>query len=65
MIGSVLILHLAQSHVVDKDILQKSLGSQAWDELIKQGSHDEYGELKDQDVRDLVKILKLVELTAE
>ena len=55
-------LHLAQSHVVDKGILQKSLGSEAWGELIKQGSHGENGELNEEDVNCFVKILKLVEL---
>ena len=49
-------MHLAQSHVVGKDTLQKSLGSKAWNELIKCCSNNE------EHVKHLVKILKLMKL---
>ena len=52
-------LHLAQSGVLKKGILQKSLGSDSWNKVIRQG---ENGELKKEDVKCLVKILKRVEL---
>ena len=50
-------LHLAQSGVLKKGILQKSLGSDSWNKVIRQG---ENGELKKEDVKCLVKILNRV-----
>ena len=54
-------LHLLQSHVIDKKILQKSLSSEAWNKLIRRSSYSGEGLLQAEDVKDLVKILKLME----
>ena len=55
-------LRLAQS-VVNQDILRESLGSKAWRELIKRG-YGENGELEEEDVKNLVKILKILKSQA-
>ena len=57
------VLHMAEFDLVGKDTLQKSLGSEAWNKLIRRrGSDGENGELQEEDVNSLVKILKLMEL---
>ena len=54
---------LAESHLVDKDTLRKSLGSKAWNQLIRRSSHGANGELEDEeDVKVLMKILKMIEV---
>ena len=52
-------LHLVQSNVMDKAILQKSFTLKAWGELIRRSSLQEFGrfEEKGEDVKILVKIL--------
>ena len=55
-------LRLIQSHVMDKETLQKSLSPKAWNKLIRRSSRDENRLLQKEDVKDLVKILKLMEL---
>ena len=55
-------LCLIQSHVMDKETLQKSLSPKAWNKLIRRSSRDENRLLQKEDVKDLVKILKLMEL---
>ena len=54
-------LSLLQSKVIDKKILQKSLSCEAWKKLIRRSSYDGEGLLQAEDVKDLVKILKLLE----
>ena len=54
-------LHLLQSNAVDKKIIQKSLSCGAWTKLIRRSSHSGEGLLQAEDVKDLVKILKLME----
>ena len=60
-------LGLVQSEVLDKKILQKSLSLSAWNQLIRRSSS--YGEgphrkalLEKEDVKDAVKIFKLINL---
>ena len=55
-------LRLIQSDVMDKETLQKSLSPKAWNKLIRRSSRDENRLLQKEDVKDLVKILKLMEL---
>ena len=55
-------LHLLQSQVIDKKIQQKSLSSEAWKKLIRRSSYSEEGLLQAEDVKDLVKILKLMKV---
>ena len=55
-------LHLLQSHVMDKKSLQDSFSTKAWTQLIKGSQRDEDGLIEKQDVKDLVKILKLLQL---
>ena len=55
-------LHLLQSGVVDKDILQKSFSVKAWSKLIKPSSNGGEELLQEEDVRVLVKILQFLEL---
>ena len=60
-------LGLVQSEVLDKKILQKSLSLSAWNQIIRRsssyggGPHRE-GLLEKEDVKDAVKILKLMKL---
>ena len=53
-------LRLLQSKVIDKKILQKSFSCEAWKKLIRQSSYGGERLLQAEDVKDLVKILKLV-----
>ena len=53
-------LRLLQSHVMDKQTLQKSFSSKAWTQLIRRGQHD--GLPDEEDVKDLVQILTLLQL---
>ena len=55
-------LCLLQSHVIDKEILQKSLSYEAWNKLIRRNSNGGEGLRQAEDVKDFVKILKLMEL---
>ena len=55
-------LCLLQSHVIDREILQKSLSYEAWNKLIRRNSYGGEGLLQAEDVKDFVKILKLMEL---
>ena len=55
-------LRLLESRVIDKEILQKSLSSKAWNKLMRHCSYDGEGLLEAEDVKNLVKILKLVKL---
>ena len=55
-------LCLLESHVIEKEILQKSLSCEAWNKLIRVSSYGGEGTLQAEDVKDLVKILKLMEL---
>ena len=55
-------LRLLESRVIDKEILQKSLSSKAWNKLMRRCSYDGEGLLAAEDVKNLVKILKLVKL---
>ena len=62
-LGPLSALHLVQSHVVDKETLQKSFSSKVWNQLIKQSPHiSEAVLLFVEHVRSLVKILKLLKL---
>ena len=62
-LGPLSALHLVQSHVVDKETLQKSFSSKVWNQLIKQSPHiSEAVLLFEEHVRCLVKILKLLKL---
>ena len=61
-------LGLVQSEVLDKQILQKSISLAAWNQIIRRssssyggGPHRE-GLLEKEDVKDAVKILKLINL---
>ena len=60
-LGPLSALHLVQSHVVDKETLQKSFSSKVWNQLIKQSPHKSHL-LFEEHVRCLVKILKLLKL---
>ena len=55
-------LHLLKSKVIDKKILQKSLSFEAWKKLVRRSSYGGEGLLQSEDVKDLVKILKLLKL---
>ena len=55
-------LRLLESHVIDKDILQKSLSGKAWNKLIRSSSYGEEALLEVEDVKNLVKILKLMKV---
>ena len=58
-------LHLVQSQVTNKEILQKSLSSQAWNMRVtrnKQSLSVEDGGLQTEDALNLVKIFKLADL---
>ena len=55
-------LCLLESDVIEKEILQKSLSCEAWNKLIRVSSYGGEGTLQAEDVKDLVKILKLMEL---
>ena len=56
------VLCLLESDVIEKEILQKSLSCEAWNKLIRVSSYGGEGTLQAEDVKDLVKILKLMEL---
>ena len=62
MLDPLSILRLVQFCLVKREILQKSLSFKAWLELIKHSSYGEEDWLKMEDVKDLVKILKLMKL---
>ena len=62
MLDPLSIKRLTQSGVVDKKILKKSLSSKIWAGLIKRSSYGGGGVLVLDDVKDLVAILKFVEL---
>ena len=55
-------LRLLQSHVIDKKIHQKSFSFEAWNKLIRRSSYSGEELLQGEDVKDLVKILKLMKL---
>ena len=55
-------LRLMQSRVVDKETRKKSLSSEAWNKLIRRSLRDGSGQLQEEEVKNLVNILKLVEV---
>ena len=59
-------LRLIQSQVVDKETLKKSLSFDAWNKLIRRSLRDfrhlGYSQLEEEEVKNLVKTLKLVEV---
>ena len=55
-------LRLIQSGVMDKEILQKGLSLKAWSRIISRSSYGGEGLLQMEDVRDLVKVLRFLEL---
>ena len=55
-------LCLLQSRVMNKETMQKSMSAKAWNQLIRCTPRDVYSELLEEGVKDLVKILKLLEL---
>ena len=55
-------LRLLQSHLMDKQILQKSFSTKAWIQLIRRSPLGEDGLLHGDGVEDLTKILKLMQL---
>ena len=55
-------LRLLQTGIVEKQVLRESLSSKAWNHLIRQCSFGEEGALQRTDLKNVVQILKLVEL---
>ena len=55
-------LRLIQSGVMDKDILKKGLSLKAWSRIISRSSYGGEGLLQMEDVKDLVKVLRFLEL---
>ena len=53
-------LRLLESHVIDKDILQKSLSGKAWNKLIRSSSYGEEALLEVEDVK-ILKLMKVEE----
>ena len=54
-------LCLAESHMVGKETLRQSLGSEVWNQLIRRGSENGHL-LQEEHVKHFVKILKLIEV---
>lgn len=55
-------LRLIQSGVMDKDILKKGFSLKAWSRIISRSSYGGEGLLQMEDVKDLVKVLRFLEL---